>query len=112
MHEVSLAQNIVSMAAAEAEKADRKVVKAVTVRVGAWTCVNPELLLRAFEAAASEGKAAGAELRIEVVAPVCFCESCGSRFDPEAFSLVCTRCGGRNVRLQQGRELEIVSVEV
>ena len=87
-------------------------VKSVKVRVGEWSCINPELLRHAFNAASDEGAAAGAGLDIEVVSPHCKCTECGSAFEPDGFKLRCEKCGSIRVVLEEGRELEVESIEV
>lgn len=112
MHEVSLAGEILSTALARARSLGCSSPKAVIARIGAWTCVNPDLLARAFQAAASDLGAAGIELRIRVVRPECRCRDCGQAFEPRAFALRCDGCGSGRVTLEQGREMEVESVEV
>ena len=87
-------------------------VKAVRVQIGSWTCVNLDLLRRAFAAATSENGKAGPELHIEVVKPQCKCEDCGCAFDPDEFALRCVECGSARVVLTDGREMVVRSIEV
>jgi len=82
------------------------------VRVGAWSCINPESLRHAFLAASDEGPTVGAELNIEVVTPHCTCTECGAAFEPAGFKLRCEKCGSAHVVLEKGRELEVESIEV
>ncbi len=111
MHEVSVARGIVSIAGARARERGLARVTAVRVRIGAWTCINPDLLRRAFEAAAADTPTEGAQLEIELVPPSCVCTECGANFSPNGFGMKCTACGSPRVKLRQGRELEIDSLE-
>lgn len=112
MHEVSVARNVALIAGEKARKLGFDSVKSVRVRIGAWTCINPELLRRAFEAACEGTPARGAKLEVERVDPACVCEQCGAEFNPEAFRLECSSCGSKRVVLCRGREMEVESIEV
>lgn len=112
MHEVALAGEILSTAFERSRLLGCPLPKAVCVSIGAWTCVNPGLLVRAFRAAADELGAAGIELRVRVVRPQCSCSDCGEAFEPPAFALRCAACGSARVVLEHGREIEIESIEV
>ena len=87
-------------------------MQAVRVRIGAWTCVNPDLLRRAFAAASDERGWPGAQLCIEMVHPECRCMDCGVEFQPKEFQLRCAKCGSARVVLERGREMEVESIEV
>lgn len=112
MHEVSLASQIASIASSHALKAGASGVLAVNIRIGAWTCVNPDLLRRAFAAASDEHGWTNVELRVEMVQPTCRCLDCHTDFRPEEFHLRCEKCGSARVVLEQGREMEVESVQV
>jgi len=112
MHEASLARRIIEIAESRAKLHGILSVKSVKVRVGRWAGVNVDQLRRAFTQAANAGATAGARLDVELVEPVCRCEDCGAVFDPQRFTLRCAHCGSAKVVLRQGRELEVVGIEV
>jgi len=87
-------------------------VKTVRLRVGSWTCVNPDLLRRAFAAIASDYGCAGARLDIAMITPRCRCRDCAASFEPKEFTLRCANCNGGRVELSTGKELEVESIEV
>ena len=82
------------------------------MQIGSWTCINADLLRRAFAAATSQHGKSGPDLHIEVVKPQCKCEECGSAFEPDEFALRCIECGSARVVLTQGREMVVQSIEV
>lgn len=112
MHEISVARNVALIASDKARESGFNSVKSVRVLIGAWTCINPELLRRAFEAACEGTQAYGAKLEVEVVDPACVCENCGAEFNPGDFSLECNSCGSRRVVLCRGWEMVVDSIEV
>ena len=54
----------------------------------------------------------GCELAVEEIHPQSECLDCGEVFDHDRFHCRCPQCGGANVRLLHGRELDIASIEV
>lgn len=67
MHELSLAYNLVEIAAEAAQKARVKRVTAVTLRLGALSGVEKEALLFGYEIAAQGTPLEGSQLVIEEV---------------------------------------------
>ena len=112
MHEISVARQIVSIASGRARALGYANVKAVRVQIGSWTCMNADLLRRAFAAATSENGKSGADLHVEVVKPQCKCGECGCAFEPDEFALRCVECGSARVVLTHGREIVVESIEV
>ena len=112
MHEVSVARQIISIASARAQALGYPRMKSVRISIGSWTCVNPDLLRRAFAAATSQGDKPGPELQIHIVQPDCRCEECGAVFEPDDFALRCPTCDSPRVVLTQGREMVVESIEV
>ena len=54
----------------------------------------------------------GCELAVEEVHPQSECLDCGEVFEHDRFHCRCPHCGGANVRLLHGRELDIASIEI
>ena len=112
MHELSLMEAVrdQSLAAANAEGATR--ITAISLRIGSLAGVEPEALRFAHTVVMAGTIAAGAELRIEVVIARFFCEPCQQAFDTEQGDCLCPGCGSLSLRLLQGRELELTSLEL
>lgn len=112
MHEVSLAREIVTLAADAVRGAAASKGVAVTIRVGELACVAPEALRFAFEVAAESTLVDGAELRIEHAPLLLHCPNCQMEVPPIApFKLACSLCGQPCPQVAAGRELEVLSVE-
>jgi hydrogenase nickel incorporation protein HypA/HybF len=112
MHELSVALDIVDVAAAEAGRHGGRVT-AVHLKLGALSGVVREPLVSAFELAREGTPLAGAELVVEVVPAAARCPACAAEHDPgPGGRLVCPRCGGPTPELVRGRELEVVALEI
>jgi hydrogenase nickel incorporation protein HypA/HybF len=109
VHELSIADRIVSIAAAHA--AGRRVWK-VEVKVGHLRQVVPSALEFAFELVAQGTPVEGAELEIETVPAAGICRDCGAESSLSAFPLSCSRCGGLDLEVTSGEELLVEALEL
>lgn len=109
MHELSIAQAIVNVAARHAGESR---VARVYVRVGQLRQVVPSALEFSFELCAHGTPAEGAELELELVPIAVMCRSCGAHSEPGGFPLACGACGGLVVDVVQGEELQVESLEL
>ena len=109
MHELSIAQAIVDVAARHA--GDARVAR-VYVEVGRLRQVVPSALAFAFELCAHGTPVEGAALELEEIAIVVTCRDCGARSSPAGFPLGCGTCGGLAVEVVRGEELQVESLEL
>lgn len=110
MHELSIIRSVVR-AVADATGGRRVVV--VRMRVGVLSGVVPDALRFAWDVAVPEGPLAGARLEIAEVPVAVACRPCGRTSDlAEALPVRCPVCGGRDVDLVHGREVDVVSADV
>ena len=109
MHELSIAQAIVDVAARHAGPAR---VERVHVRIGHLRQVVPSALAFAFELCAHGTSLDGAELEIEHVPIGAVCLGCGTDSELDGFPLACPACGGMAVDVVRGEELQVESLEL
>lgn len=109
MHELSIAQAVVEIAARHAK--GRRICR-VDMKVGHLRQVVPSALEFAFELAASGTPVEGAELVIEDVPATGDCRACGRRSVMPELPLRCPLCGGIDVELVAGEELHVESLEL
>jgi hydrogenase nickel incorporation protein HypA/HybF len=108
MHELALADSIVR---AVAERVGAARVVRVRLAIGRLTAVAPEAMRFCFEVCAQGTRLEGAALEIREVAARGRCRSCGADEElPDAIPLC--RCGGADLELRNGLELNIDEVEV
>ena len=113
MHELSLALNILDLAAEEAERQGGGQVVAVHLRLGPLCGVVKEALASAYELACEVSAGRPSRLVIEEVPVVVHCPTCdASRTLASAQLLCCPDCGTPTPEILSGRELEVIALEV
>ncbi len=113
MHELSIACNLIEMGIAAAEEADADQVISLQLRLGQLSGVVKEALLFSFDVAVAGTLLEGARLDIEEVPVVVYCDHCEvERTLPSAQLLACPVCGASTPVVRQGRELELISIEI
>ena len=111
MHEVSLIQSINETVMAEMPRYNITKVESITLKIGEMRQVIPDTLLFAFEILSKNTPLEGAELIIESVPTKGRCKKCGQESIVENWLRTCSHCGGGNIEIISGRELEIVEFE-
>lgn len=109
MHELSIAESVVEVASRHA--AGRRVHR-VELEVGHLRQVVPSALSFAFELLVKGTALEGAELAIAEVPARGRCQACGSESTLERFPLSCGRCGGIDLELEGGEELQVSALEL
>ncbi|MFN3740673.1 MAG: hydrogenase maturation nickel metallochaperone HypA [Thermodesulfovibrionales bacterium] len=113
MHEASIAQSILEIAINECLKAGASRIDRIKVEIGIMNTVSNASLLFAFNASKINTIAEDAELDIIEKPAGGFCRDCGQRFITEQLLLLnCPICGGKDFIIDQGRELNIIELEV
>lgn len=112
MHELSIMEEILRLAAAQLHARAGTRVHGLTVRIGALSGVIRGPLEFAFEALVPGTPAEGATLTIEEVPVTCYCPACAREFPAEPGCYICPACGRSSCEMRRGRELELVNMEI
>jgi hydrogenase nickel incorporation protein HypA/HybF len=88
-------------------------VAAVTLKIGALSCVHEDALRFSFNLVRDETPLADAELRIVPVPVVIWCGPCGREVElPGIQKFACPICGTPSGDIRAGRELDLESIEL
>lgn len=113
MHEMSIVSGILENVIPVARDAGATKLCTVTLRIGDLREVAPDALDFAWEILCEEDPLTdGCKLSWEAVHPRSRCSVCGAEFEHDRFHVRCPKCGSAATNLLQGRELDIVSIEV
>jgi hydrogenase nickel incorporation protein HypA/HybF len=112
MHELSIALSIIEGAEEEAARHGGQVI-AVHLRLGQLSGVVKDALLFAYGIACEATPLAGSRLLIEEAPVVVFCSQCAAeRTLASIQTLCCPVCGALTPDVVQGRELELIALEL
>ena len=112
MHELSIAMSIVEIAEEEAERRNAR-IEAVHLKLGALSGVVKEALFSCYEMACEGTPLKGSRLIVEDVPVVVFCANCNARKPLGSMQLFCCpACGSPASEIVQGKELEVVALEI
>ena len=113
MHELSIALNLIDLAAERAQRLGDAKVVAVHLKLGQLAGVVQEALLSAFEQARQGSALSEARFVIEDVPVVVHCSMCLTDGEPVSIQdMRCRNCGSPTPQIIRGRELEIAALEV
>jgi hydrogenase nickel incorporation protein HypA/HybF len=113
MHELSIALSMIEMASDEAARRGGAQVYAIHLKLGPLSGVVREALLFSYDVACEGTPLAGSRLVIEEVPVIVFCPACrAEQALASVQSFCCPVCGTPTSQVVQGKELEVVALEI
>ena len=113
MHELSIALSMIEMTTQEVQRHGASRVSALHLKLGPLSGVVKEALQFSYEVACQGTPLEGSQLIIEETPIVIHCATCQTDEIVESMrGLCCPRCGELSYELKQGRELEVVALEL
>ena len=112
MHELAITQSILDIAKKAAEEHGAKKVQSVRIMLGEYSGVVPQCIQYYFDVISKDTIAEGAVLDIRRLPVVIHCNACGKESEIERLHVSCPLCGSADLKLIQGREFYIESMEV
>ena len=113
MHEMGIAMEIVDIAKASIpEDMQGARVARINLQVGKLSAIVADSLRFCFDLVIKDTPIEGAELAIEEVPVVIRCKDCQSQWTVNEPVFTCRQCGGGNIDILSGRELDIKSIEL
>lgn len=113
MHELSIALSMIEMASEEVSRSGGGRVTALHLKLGPLSGVVREALEFSYEIACQGTALEGSQLIIEDVPVRIHCSKCQRDEIVESIqSLCCPRCGELSNEVTQGRDLQVVALEI
>ena len=111
MHELSIAQNVLGII--RDKFTDKPVrISQINMKIGSLTCILPESLTFCFDSIKKDSVVANSKLNIEILAGLGHCDYCRDDVSLEMLTTVCPQCARPDLKIIQGQELQITSVEI
>lgn len=112
MHEVSIVRSIIKTLEQEFEEEKMNRMKAIHIKVGILSNIEPRLLQNAYEAQSlSSPRYQNIQLHLEPTPLKIQCETCNTITQVEQYKFICGNCGRPSKNVIQGEELLIHKVE-
>ena len=113
MHELGIVFYIIRDVKKVAEENNVDHVSTVVMNIGEVSTVVPHLLLDCLRwAADKEEVLKGAELKVNTIPAVSWCDDCKIEYETTKYGKACPNCKGGNTWLLRGNEVEIKEIEV
>lgn len=112
MHELAITQSILDIAQKAADEHGAKRVQSVRIMLGEYSGVVPQCIQYYFDVISKGTLAEGAVLDIRRLPVVIRCNSCGKESRIDRRHVACPLCASTDLKLIQGREFYIESLEV
>jgi hydrogenase nickel incorporation protein HypA/HybF len=112
VHELSIAQNILEIVRQYVPQEKERAVKSVRVMVGDLSGVVSESLTFCFGALTTGTPLERATLAITAVPLQAECRDCRRRFTVEQLQFLCPACGGTDLLILSGKELQVTEIEL
>lgn len=112
MHELAITQSILDIARTAAAEHGARQVKSVRIMLGEYSGVVPQCIQSYFDVISKDTIAEGAVLDIQHLPVLIHCNACGQDSRIDRLHVSCPLCGSTELKLLQGREFYIESIEV
>ena len=112
MHELSVAQSLITQLTETVRKEKASRITLVTVSVGALSGIDGSALEFAFPLATENTPLQNAKLVIENIPAMLTCRKCGAVSGVQDFMMVCGKCSSTDIDITSGHELTIKSAEL
>lgn len=114
MHEYSIVSSLITLCEEEALKNNAKNILKVTIEVGERSGVESELLESAFNVFKEESSFCKDSI-LEIVHKniILYCKDCDLRFAAKGLNYgICPKCNSNNVVIVEGKELNLLRLEM
>ncbi len=112
MHELSITQNILSIAVEKAREAKADKITKINIIIGELSGIVNECVQTCFDFLSKDTIADGAGLCFERKPVQLRCRACDEVFSPGALDWACPSCQERKIEMISGRGCYIDSIEV
>jgi len=112
MHELSLSIDTIDLIVNQTKHHQFNKVKAMTLSIGALSCIEPDALITGLTFASRGTVAEGAKINIEIIPATATCMNCYQMVSVSSHLDSCQYCHSNQLRIESGEELKIKNIEV
>lgn len=112
MHELTITQNILDIAVRHAQTCNAQKITDLYIVMGEWSSVVDDSVQFYWDIISDGTIAKGANLHFQRNKVKIVCCDCQSEYSPSYKELFCPNCAGINLKVIQGEEFYLDSIEV
>lgn len=112
MHELSIAQSILSIAENAAPKNEHITITGINLQIGELSGIEIEALKFAMSVIKKDTILENAELNIEVIRGEAECPQCRTVFPMHYYGASCPNCNNYFITVLKGREMKVLNIVV
>jgi hydrogenase nickel incorporation protein HypA/HybF len=113
MHEIGIVENIINTAQQACIQQGYNKIKSIRLKLGKASGVTKDSLIFSFNALKNNVLSEEALLIIDEINVKGTCEDCRQPFTTDdSYMLLCPLCGSASIQITEGKELEIVHLDV
>lgn len=119
MHEIGIMEETLNLAIDYAMQEKATEITEITMAIGKMSGVVPSALQFAFDVIKHSFieqnqsiNVKNAQLKIELLPIICYCDSCQAKFNPDEWIFQCHKCNLFSNNIVQGKEIKLISMQV
>ena len=112
MHELSIAQSIISIAGKAMPESNTAVVTGIGLQIGELSTIEIDSLEFAFSVIKADTIFRKAELKIEIIPGEAACMDCNTTFPLSSYGTPCPGCKGYSIKILKGKEMKVLNITV
>lgn len=119
MHEIGIMEETLNLAIDYGMQEKATEITEITIAIGKMSGVIPSALEFAFDVIIHSYiqqnqliNVKNAQLKIELLPVICYCNSCQENFNPEEWIFQCPQCNLFSNTIIQGKEIKLISMQV
>lgn len=112
MHELSIAQSIISTVLHAIPTEKQSAVKSIFLQIGVLSGIETDALVFSFDLLKEKTNFTNAILNIEIIKAEGICICCNRAFTFSSYGTACPSCGSYDIQIIKGKEMRILSVEI
>lgn len=112
MHELSIAQNILSIVDNTAFKNNASVVNSIELEIGLFSGIEIDSLEFALQTLMQNSKLSETKVEIDIIRGKGLCKQCGKDFEMASMYAGCNYCKISSVSILNGKELRVKAINV
>ncbi|MBE3021372.1 MULTISPECIES: hydrogenase maturation nickel metallochaperone HypA [unclassified Campylobacter] len=112
MHELSIAQNLLTLCEQNAKKNGAKKVNEIIIKIGRLSGVEPHYLQSAFDVCKAGSICDSAKLTINLQNIIIKCKSCNKENELDKNEFLCPNCGSNELDVIDGEDMMLMQLKM